>query len=223
MERAGHVRRVCHQTIYDWIHRKWQSRKEWLRFKGKPRRPYGEGKHLWQPDKRHISERPGIVEKRCRTGDWEGDLVHGSKDDSRHALLTLVCRATGFGIIWKIQSLRAEYVAAIIVLALRGLPVHTITFDNGSEFAHHKTIENNLKCEVYFTDTNSPQQRGTNENFNGLVREFFPKGKSLAHVTQAQCTHVATILNRRLRKRLGYECPRTIFARMSGLNPYFQR
>jgi IS30 family transposase len=223
MRRAGHIRKVCHQTIYNWVHRKWQSRKEWLRFKGKPRTPYGEGKKVWQPDKRHISERPKIVEKRRRTGDWEGDLVHGIKDDSRHALLTLVDRATGFGIIWKIRSLNAEYVANMVALALRGLPAHTITFDNGFEFGHHKTMEKLLRCKVYFTDRNSPEQRGTNENFNGLVREFFPKGKSLIHVTQAECTRVATILNRRLRKRLGYECPRTVFARMSGLNPYVMR
>ena len=83
--RAGHIRSLCHQTIYDWIHRRWQSRKTYLRFKGRPRVPYGAGKRFWQPHKRHISERPLIVEKRRRVGDWEGDLVHGVKDDSRHA------------------------------------------------------------------------------------------------------------------------------------------
>jgi IS30 family transposase len=221
--RDGEVRKLCHQTIYDWVHRKWQSRKEWLRFKGKVRAPYRSYKDLWQPEKRHISERPAIVEKRLRVGDWEGDLVHGTIDDSRHALLTLVDRATGFGIIWKIRGLRAEYVAHIVALALRGLPVHTITFDNGFEFAHHKTMEQLLRCKVYFTDTHSPEQRGTNENFNGLVREFFPKGKSMVHVTQADATRVASILNGRPRKRLGFESPRTVFARMSGLNPYLVR
>jgi IS30 family transposase len=108
-------------------------------------------------------------------------------------------------------------------LALRGLPVHTITFDNGFEFGHHKTIEKLLKCQVYFTDVNSPQQRGANENFNGLVREFFPKGVSLAHVTQEDCKRVAIILNRRPRKRLGYDCPRNVFAAMSGRSTYLVR
>jgi transposase, IS30 family len=224
MRRAGHIRRLCHQTIYDWVHRKWQSRKEWLRFQGKPRVPYGKRRDAWQPDKRHISERPRIVEKRGRTGDWEGDLVHGCKDDSRHALLTLVDRASRFGIIWKITSLYPEYVAQVIILALRGLPVHTITFDNGFEFGHHKTIEKGLNCKVYFTDTNSPQQRGANENFNGLLRRpYFPKGSSLRHVNQNRCSEVAAALNGRPRKCLGYECPRTVFARMSGLGPYFTR
>jgi IS30 family transposase len=224
MRRAGHIRRLCHQTIYDWVHRQWQSRKEWLRFQGKPRVPYGKRRDAWQPDKRHISERPRIVKKRRRTGDWEGDLVHGCKDDSRHALLTLVDRASRFGIIWKITSLYPEYVAQVIILALRGLPVHTITFDNGFEFGHHKTIEKGLNCKVYFTDTNSPQQRGANENFNGLLRRpYFPKGSSLRHVNQNRCSEVAAALNGRPRKCLGYECPRTVFARMSGLGPYFTR
>jgi transposase, IS30 family len=223
MRRMGNIRGLCHKTIYNWVHRHWQSRKAYLRFKGRSRVPYGAGKNFWHPHKRHISERPAAVEKRRRAGDWEGDLVHGTKDDSRHALLTLVDRASGFGIIWKIRTLYPYTVAHIVEIALRDLPVHTITFDNGFEFGHHKTIEKLLKCQVYFTDVNSPQQRGSNENFNGLVREFFPKGTSLAHVTQNDATHVATILNRRPRKRLGYECPRVVFAAMTGLSPYLTR
>jgi IS30 family transposase len=223
MERGGCQRRLCHQTIYDWVHRKWQTRKEYLRFKGRPRVPYGARKDFWHAHKRHISERPLVAEKRRRAGDWEGDLVHGTKDDSRHALLTLVDRASGFGVIWKIQTLYPHVVAHIVEIALRGLPVHTITFDNGFEFGHHKTMEKLLRCKVYFTDVNSPQQRGSNENFNGLVREFFPKGKSLRHVTQQQASHIASVLNRRPRKRFGYECPRNVFATMAGLNPYVMR
>jgi IS30 family transposase len=123
----------------------------------------------------------------------------------------------------KSGALYPHFVAGVVELALRGLPVDTITFDNGFEFGHHKTIEKLLKCQVYFTDVNSPQQRGTNENFNGLVREFFPKGASLAHVTQADATRVATILNRRPLKRLGYDCPRNVFAAMRGLSAYVVR
>src|ERR1700677_1046718 len=88
MRRSGFSRRVCQRTIYDWVHRDWQSRKKYLRFKGRPRVPYGGRKSMWQPQKRHISERPPVVAKRERAGDWEGDLVHGTMDDSRHALLT---------------------------------------------------------------------------------------------------------------------------------------
>jgi IS30 family transposase len=223
IRRMSHLPSVCHKTIYDWVHRRWQSRKAYLRFKGKPRVKYGARKDFWQPHKRHISERPLVVEKRRRAGDWEGDLVHGCKDDSRHALLTLVDRASGFAVVWKIQTLNPFLVAHHVNNALRGFPVHTITFDNGFEFGQHKTIERLLKCKVYFTDTHSPHQRGANENFNGLLREFFPKGESLAHVTQTRATEVATLLNRRPRKRLGYECPRNVLAAMRGLSPYVTR
>jgi transposase, IS30 family len=223
MRRVGHLRSLCHKTIYNWIHRQWQSRKAYLRFKGRPRVPYGARKRFWQPHKRHISERPAIVEKRRRVGDWEGDLVHGTKDDSRHALLTLVDRASGFAIIWKVQTLYPHLMAHHVAIALRGFPVHTITFDNGFEFGHHRQIERLLKCKVYFTDSHSPEQRGSNENLNGLIREFFPKGQSMRHVTQQQASHVAAILNRRPRKRFGYECPRNVFAAMAGLKPYIAR
>jgi IS30 family transposase len=210
------VRTVCQRTIYRWVHRNWQARKKLLRFKGKPRVPYGARKTMWQPQKRHISERPLIVQKRGRVGDWEGDLVHGNMDDSRHSLLTLVDRASGLGVIWKLSTLYPHLVARHVEIALRGLPVHSITFDNGIEFGHHKTIEKRLKCQVYFTDVRSPQQRGSNENFNGLVREYFPKGKSMAHVTQLEASLVALSLNRRPRKRLGYRSPARVFAEMSG-------
>ena len=141
MRRSGYARPVCHKTIYAWVHRRWQSRKAYLRFKGRPRVPYGAKKDFWHPHKRHITERPLVVDKRKRVGDWEGDLVHGSKDDSRHSLLTLNDRATGLVVIWKLNTLYPRSVAHIIEIALRRLPVHTITFDNGIEFGHHKTIE----------------------------------------------------------------------------------
>lgn len=220
MRRSGYSRPVCHKTIYSWVHRRWRSRKAYLRFKGRPRVPYGARKDMWHPQKRHISERPLIADKRRRAGDWEGDLVHGIRDDSRHSLLTLNDRASGFCVIRKINTLNPFMVAHIIEIALRGLPVHTITFDNGIEFGQHKTIEKLLKCQVYFTDTNSPQQRGSNENLNGLIREFFPKGTSLAHATQIQASMAAMNLNRRPRKRFGYDNPRHVFAQMSGLSEY---
>lgn len=223
MVRVGDLTPVCPKTIYRWVHRAWPTRKAFLRLKGRPRVPYGAHKRSWQPHKRHISERPPVVEKRRRVGDWEADLVHGSKDDSRHCLLSLNDRASGHCVVWKVRTLYSYPIAHIIAIALKGLPVKTITCDNGSEFGYHKLIEKKLKCQVYFADPNHPEQRGSNENLNGLLREFFPKGKSLAHVTQADATRVATLLNRRPRKRLGYDCPRNVFAAKSGLNPYIMR
>lgn len=218
LRRSGYSRPVCLRTLYNWVHRDWQTRRHLLRFKGRPRVPYGATKRSWQPQKRHISERPMIANKRRRVGDWEADLVHGSQDDSRHCLLTINDRATGYVVIKKIQTLNPGRVALIIETALRGLPVHTITVDNGIEFGHHKTIEKLLKCQVYFTDTNSPQQRGSNENLNGLVREYFPKGKTLKHVNHVDASLVAHSLNRRPRKRLGYRTPARVFAEMSGIS-----
>lgn len=213
----SHYRSVCERTIYNWIGRDWQKRKKFLRFKGRPRVPYGARRNMWQPHKRHISERPAAVARRRRVGDWEADLVHGTQDDSRHCLLTINDRCTNYLIVWKIQTLMPASVAQIIAIALRGLPVHTITVDNGIEFGHHQTVEKLLKCKMYFTDTKSPQQRGANENINGLIREYCPKGKSLRHVTQLDASLIALSLNRRPRKRLGFHTPARVFAMLSGI------
>jgi transposase, IS30 family len=223
MDRIGMGRRVCFKTIYDWAHRVWQSRKLLLRFQGRPRFAYGERKGAWQADKRHISERPKIVEKKVRAGDWEGDLVHGVKDDSRHSFLTLVDRASGANIVRKVQTLSPRVMAEIVRLALKQRPVHTLTFDNGIEFAHHKTMEKTMGCKVFFTDTNSPQQRGANENFNGLLRQFYPKGQSLRHVTQEEVDRVSDLLNSRPRKRLDFRTPREVFAELAGVSKYSLR
>lgn len=226
---SGHMRKVLQatpvsrQTIYRWVHRKWQTRKGLLRFSGRPRVPYGSRKDSWDKDKRHITERPQIVAVRTRVGDWEADLVHGTQDDSQHCLLTLNDRTTGFCIIRKLTSIDSVTVADVICAALHGLPVETITCDNGFEFGRHKRIERTLGCKVYFTDTNSPQQRGSNENLNGLLRQFFPKGRSLIHVTQRDATEAAARLNGRPRKRYDYEAPRRLFAALTGKSPLFVR
>jgi len=214
---------VCVKTIYAWAHRGWQQRKLLLRHQGRHRFAYGERKKAWEPGRRHITERPEKVEKRHRAGDWEGDLVHGTQDDSRHALLTLVDRASGANVFRKVQTLKPHVMAQIVGIALRNRPVHTITFDNGIEFAHHKTIEKLLHCKVYFTDVRSPQQRGSNENLNGLVRQYYPKGQSLRHVTQEQVDERSDRLNSRPRKRLGFRTPREVFAELAGVSKYTLR
>jgi transposase, IS30 family len=223
MRRSRQHRAMSYRTVYRWVHREWQSRKALLRFHGKPRAPYGSRKNGWDPNKRHISARPAIVQKRERVGDWEADLVHGTQDDSRHCLLTLNDRATGFCIIRKLGALDSRTVGYAITHALKSLPVRTITCDNGSEFGRHRMIERRLKCKVYFTDSNSPQQRGSNENLNGLVRQFFPKGRSMRHVEQLHATEVARRLNGRPRKRLEYQAPRRVFAAKTGKSPLFVR
>jgi len=218
MCRSEYWYRVCQRTIYRWVHRDWRNRKNLLRFNGRARVPYGARKNFWQPHKRHISERPLAVARKRRVGDWEADLVHGTQDDSRHCLLTINDRTTGYVIIRKVQTLHPRAMAYIMAIALKGLPVHTITVDNGTEFGHHQTIEKLLKCKVYFTDPNSPQQRGANENMNGLIRQYFPKGKSLKHVAQLEASLVALDMNRRPRKRLGFHTPARVFAALSRIS-----
>ena len=120
----------------------------------------------------------------------------------------------------KVQTLKPRVIAEIIRLALKNRPVKTITFDNGIEFAHHKTMEKSLDCDVYFTDVRSPQQRGSNENFNGLLRQYYPKGQSLRHVTQEQVDAVSDRLNSRPRKRLGFRTPGEVFAELAGVSKY---
>jgi hypothetical protein len=123
----------------------------------------------------------------------------------------------------KLTALDSNTVAAAMINALSGLPVKTVSCDNGFEFGRHKRIESALKCIVYFTAVNSPQQRGSNENLNGLVRQFFPKGRSMIHVTQLHGTEAATRLIGKRRKRYGYEAPRCLFAEKTGKYPYFVR
>jgi IS30 family transposase len=145
-ERVHQGQKVSRSTLYRWVHRQWQSRKGLLRFRGKVRAPYGSKRDSWDPDKRHISTRPALVEERERVGDWEADLVHGTQDDSKHSLLTLNDRATGFVVIRKLSSLSSDVCAGVIVRALEGLPVETITCDNGWEFGRHQYIEQHLGC-----------------------------------------------------------------------------
>jgi IS30 family transposase len=140
MLRSGHPRPVSYRTVYRWVRRAWQGRKKYLRYRGKPRALYGSRKNDWDPGKRHISERPRMVETRERVGDWEADIVHGTQDDSRHCLLTLNDRATGFCIIRKLQAIDSHTVALAIIDALSVVPVETITCDNGVEFGRHKLI-----------------------------------------------------------------------------------
>jgi len=219
MKESGDVWGVSFKTIYRWIRREWQSRKHLLRYKGKSRTPYGTGRFTVRKNKKHISERPAIVEKRRRAGDWEADLVHGVRDDSMHCILTLNDRASGHNRMWKIETgVQSLPVCEAIVHLLQHFPVHTITCDNGTEFSAFEMIEERLGCSVYFSDPSKPQQRGSNENLNGLVRDYFPKGMSLEQVTNEDVQRVSKLLNWRPRKRFGYMCPAVVFSKMTGIS-----
>ena len=165
------------------------------------------------PGKRHISERPVEVEERKRLGHWEGDTVMGS--DMRHCVLTLVERTSGYAIV---KKLKARTKNEVTRAATRAITKHcrrfkTITFDNGTEFHDYRLLEERFPVKIYFATPYHSWERGSNENFNGLLRQYLPKGTCMSAVTQTQCDHIADDLNNRPRKRLGFNTPADLYHR----------
>lgn len=165
------------------------------------------------PGKKAISERPAEVEGRRRIGHWEGDTVMGS--DLRHCVLTLVERKTGYAIIKKLKARTKDEVTRAATQAIRRhcRRFKTITFDNGTEFHDYAKLEERFPVKVYFATPYHSWERGSNENFNGLVRQYLPKGSCMRSVTQAQCDHIVDDLNNRPRKRLGFNTPAQLYHR----------
>jgi IS30 family transposase len=157
-----------------------------------------------------IGERPDIVAQRLRCGDWEGDTVHGK---GKACVLTLVDRKSGLIRIAKLPGATADEATQGTFRQLLGElhPVHSITTDNGSEFHGFKDIERLLGTKVYFATPHHAWERGTNENTNGLVRQYLPKGTCLADLTQEQCDAIAAKLNHRPRKRHGFLSPHDVY------------
>lgn len=164
--------------------------------------------------KRHISERPACVNERLRFGDWEGDTVMGK--DTKHCLLTLVERKSGFVIIRKLQDRTARSVNEAIQAVIDRHLFRTITFDNGTEFHDYKALEANRDLTCYFATPYHSWERGTNENTNGLIRQYLPKGRCLANTSQAQCDWIADELNQRPRKRHKFQTPKAIYPGSDG-------
>jgi len=154
-----------------------------------------------------ISERPASVEDRAVPGHWEGDLIAGSKNSY---IATLVERHSRYVMFVKIKQKTTETVVSALIKQSRKLPdelYKSLTWDRGNELADHKrfTLETNI--DVYFCDPRSPWQRGSNENTNRLLRQYFPKGTDLTVHSQAKLNTVARQLNERPRKTLGFETP----------------
>lgn len=166
-----------------------------------------------------IDERPVIVEKKSRIGDFEGDLVIGK--NHKGALATLVDRHSKFSLIAKVPDKSAHNVTEAIIAMLKPLKthLHTITFDNGKEFAYHQAMADKLAVNVYFAHPYHSWERGLNEHTNGLIRQYFPKGSSLKDISVEQVMSVQNKLNHRPRKILGYKTPYEVFyAKIEGQN-----
>lgn len=204
-------RRVSAPTIYAWIeqdpHRNhWKS---FLRRRGK--RPHRRRK-AESCTRARIRDRPEVVEQRLRLGDFEGDTILGPPGTG--GLVTLVCRRSRFTILTKIHSKDADHVHQRIKQRLKELAEdrrHSITFDNGTEFAHCRRLEEHLGLQLYFADPGCPYQRGTNENTNGLVRQFFPKGTSFRDISHPEVSWVENLLNNRPRACLNFQTPADVF------------
>ena len=202
------------RTIYRWIYDKYllKGNLKVLRRKGKShlgketRGKYNLGKSIRKRDK--------SVYSRKEAGHWEADTVVSGLGKSKVCFATLAERKTRFYIAVKIPDRKAETMAAAIVSALRKVPselVKSITCDRGSEFANWQSIEKQLNCDVFFADPYCAWQKGTNENLNGLLREFYPKGRNLSRVSPKTLLRNLALLNARPRKVLNYRSPQVLW------------
>ena len=205
---------VCASTVYRWIERQGEERDYWkshLRRRG--RRPC-RGRQNPDDSARNarLDARPKVIERRGRIGDFEGDLVLGKQGTG--GLQTLVDRKSRYLLLMKIARKEARYVYRKTRARLTTLPPpmrHSITFDNGGEFAQCPLLEKSLGVKVYWAEPGRPYQRGTNENTNGLVRQFFPKGTDFDTVTDWDVRQAEKLLNHRPRACLGYRTPHEVF------------
>lgn len=206
---------MSHETIYKWI---WADKRRggslWSHLRGarkQRRKRYGRYDSRGRlAGKKMIHTRPAVVEGRKRIGDWEIDTVHGR---GKASLVTVVERRTGIVRIGKINRATKNQTLARTVDLLwdERERVKTITADNGCEFHNYKDLEDILETQVYFATPHHAWERGTNENANGLIRQYLPKGKHLRNVTQEQCNRIAEKLNNRPRKRHGFKTPNELY------------
>ena len=158
-----------------------------------------------------IDERPKVVDEKSRIGDWEIDTIIGK--NQKQAVLSIVERVSKFTILRKLEHRTSEATRLAATSALRAYTgqVHTITSDNGSEFAKHEEISLALDVDFYFAHPYSSWERGLNENTNGLVRQYIKKGSELTNITDPYLDIIANKLNDRARKTLGYKSPKEVF------------
>ncbi len=207
---------VSHETIYRslYIQARGALKKELLQYLRRTR-AMRRSRHHTQKTPDHgritdaisISERPSLAEDRAVPGHWEGDLVCGSHNSQ---IATLVERHSRFLMLVKVDRKDSETVTSALIKQAHKLPKElykSLTWDRGSEMADHKRFTLATDIKVYFCDPNAPWQRGSNENTNGLLRQYFPKGTELSVYTQAKLNAVARQLNERPRKTLNYETP----------------
>jgi IS30 family transposase len=207
---------ISHETIYRYV---WADRAQGgdvyrhLRCATKRRRKrYGRYDSRGRlAGKRHVSERPAAAQRRPAVGHWEIDTVMGTGND--HCIVTLVERATGYLLIGKLAARNMDEAARRTIELVRKHPekFRTITADNGTEFHSYKDVETATGVKFYFATPHHSWERGTNENTNGLIRQYLPKRTSMKRVTQRDCNAIQKKLNTRPRKRYDYQTPEDRF------------
>ncbi len=212
---------VSHEWIYQYIladKKAGGDLHKHLRCQKPYRKRYGQYDRRGKlPNRVSIEERPAIVDSRERLGDWEVDTMVGK--GHRGALVTLTERKSRLALIHRVEHRRAEEVAQAVLGLLSSLSesVHTITSDNGKEFAKHEMIAKGLQADFYFAHPYSSWERGANENMNGLIRQYFPKDTDFTTVTDAEVAQVMKKLNHRPRKCLDYQTPLEVFCEHSSV------
>ena len=196
---------VSRMTIYRWI-KEHDGYRRYLRGPD-PGRRIRRRKHPRIHGRVMIDDRPGVVSRRERVGDWESDTVRGPMS-SKACLATHVDRKSRYLVVRLLPERNGEQMNIETIRGLNGLPVHTLTVDNGMEFGSFKKLEKALNASVYFAHEKSPWQRGLNENTNGLLRFFFPKGTDFSKLSPAQLSRAERLINDRPRKILGYKTPK---------------
>lgn len=213
-DQAGQAVGLSHSTVYRWL---WSQTKEFLNNiwqylrHPKLRRKYGTKRRAKKREllkKRWIDDRPQTVDKRLFYGHWEGDTVVGK--DRKGYLVTLVERKSGYALVGYIPKANKENFRAKVEELLAPLPKHlkrSLTLDNGREMNDYEELERHTRMPVYFAHPYHSWERGSNENFNGLLRQFFPKNRELTNLVEKEIDLAANFLNTRPRKRHGYKSP----------------
>ncbi len=220
---AGRLKReekktvISHETIYAYVYEQRPDLVKYLRHhKNKYRKKRGSWARMERNKSmkiRRITERPKVVDQKKRVGDWEGDTIIGKEKDER--ILTHLERKSGYGLADKLSKVTAEIVEKKTEARFKKIPKEkrfTLTRDNGVEFGDFdSTLETRTGMKVYRATPYHSWERGANENWNGLLRQFFPRGIFFATITEYQIQHAVRLLNDRPRKRLGYATPREKF------------
>jgi IS30 family transposase len=224
-EQTAACTHASHEAIYQYIYRNKQANGHlWLHLRCQKRyrkRANGRDRRGTIPNQRRIDERPPHIDNRAQVGHWEADTIVGPHHAS--ALLSIVERKTGYTLLALLPDRTASsaYQAMVRLLEPIAHKVKTITTDNGSEFAWHEKLDATLGCVSYFCTPYSSCQRGTNENTNGLVRQYVPKQRELDTVDQQELQMIEDNLNHRPRKRLGFRTPHRVF--VQSLNSFATR